>query len=85
MDLLPLLFTTALVAYVLALGSVDLARTVIRIVSLFAAAACLVAWGVAMLSYCDWGQPVIDEFYGTAFIHRRLDYELGGLALVLGG
>ncbi|WP_420348943.1 hypothetical protein [Pelagibius sp.] len=85
MDLLPLLFTTALVAYVLALGSVDLARTIIRVVSLFAAAACLVAWGIAMLSYGDWGQPVIDEFYATAYIHRRLDYELGGLVLVLGG
>lgn len=85
MDLLPLLFTTALVAYLLSLGSADLARSVIRVVALFCAATCLVAWGIAMLSYGQWGKPFVDDFYATAYIERRLGYDLGGLILVLGG
>jgi hypothetical protein len=61
-DLLPLLFTTALVVYVLAMGSADLARSIIRTGALACAAFCLAVWGVAALSYNSWGQPVIDEF-----------------------
>ena len=85
MDLLPLLFTTALVAYLLALGSADLARTVIRVMALLSAAFCVVAWGIAMLSYGDWGQPFIDDFYATAYIERRLGHEPGGLLLLVLG
>src|SRR3546814_14247499 len=48
-DLLPLVFTTALVVYVLALGSVDLARSVIRIGAMTCAAFCLAVWGAAAL------------------------------------
>lgn len=83
MDLLPLVFTTALVAYVLALGSADLPRSVIRVMALLCAAFCLVAWGIASLSYHDWGQPFIDDFYATAVIERRLGNEGAGLTLVL--
>ena len=85
MDLLPLVFTTALVAYALALGSADLPRSVIRVLALLCAAFCLVAWGVAALSYHDWGKPFIDDFYATAVIERRLGNERGGLVLVLAG
>ena len=85
MDLLPLLFTTALIAYVLALGSVDLPRMVIRVVALICVAACLIAWGLAMLSYADWGKPYVDDFYATALIERSLGHEPGGLVLVLAG
>lgn len=85
MDLLPLLFTTALVVYVLALGSADLPRSVIRVLALLCAACCLVAWGVATLSYDDWGKPFIDDFYATSLVQRQLGYERGGLALVVGG
>ena len=84
MDLLPLLFTTALLAYVLSLGSADLARSIIRVLALFCAAVCLAAWGIAMLSYSEWGQPFVDDFYATALIQRSLGYDLGGLALVFG-
>jgi len=85
MDLLPLLFTTALVVYVMALGSADLPRSIIRVLALVGAAVCLVAWGVATLSYDDWGKPFIDDFYATALIQRQLGHERGGLALVVGG
>ena len=84
MEILPLFFITAMVAYVLALGSLDLARTTIRVLTLFCAAFCLVAWGIACLRYEDWGRPVIDEFYATALIVRRLDPETAGLAFILG-
>ncbi len=85
-DLLPLLFTTALVVYALAMGSADLARSIIRIVALFCAAFCLVVWGLAALSYDDWGRPVIDDFYATAIIARQLGaYWTGWLLAALGG
>ena len=71
-DLLPLLFATMLVVYVLVMGSGDLARTVIRIVALVCAAFCLAVWGAAALSYAGWGRPVIDEFYATAVLARYL-------------
>jgi hypothetical protein len=71
-DLLPLLFTTALVVYVLAFGSADLARSVIRIGALTVAAFCLAVWGAAALAYTGWGGPVIEEFYATAILARRL-------------
>lgn len=72
-DLLPLLFTTALVVYVLAMGSADLARSIIRIGALTAAAFCVAVWAAAALQYATWGAPVIDEFYGTAILARYLD------------
>ena len=84
MEILPLLFITALVAYVLALGSPDLARSIIRVMTLFCAAFCLVAWGIACLRYEDWGKPIIDEFYATAFIVQRLEPDTSGLVLILG-
>src|SRR3546814_1125309 len=71
-DLLPLLFTTALVVYVLAMGSADLARSIIRIGALTAAAFCLAVWAAATLQYASWGAPVIDEFYATAILLRYL-------------
>ncbi|MEO3429222.1 hypothetical protein AAFN88_10220 [Pelagibius sp. CAU 1746] len=71
-ELLPLLFFTALMVYALAMGSADLARSLIRLAALAAGAGCLVVWGVAALFYESWGQPVIDEFYATAIIERRL-------------
>src|SRR3546814_6437345 len=55
-DLLPLVFTTALVVYVLALGSVDLARSVIRIGAMTCAAFCLAVWGAAALDHASWGE-----------------------------
>lgn len=82
-DLLPLLFTTALVVYVLAMGSADLARTVIRIGALTSAAFCLAVWGAAALNYATWGQPVIDEFYATAVLDRTLDSLPTGWLLML--
>lgn len=85
MDLLPLLFTTALVAYLLALGSADLARSIIRVLALLSAAFCMVAWGVALLSYGDWGQPFIDDFYATAYLEGRLGSEAAGLLLLVLG
>ena len=85
MDLLPLLFTTALVAYLLALGSADLARSIIRVLALLSAAFCMVAWGIALLSYGDWGQPFIDDFYATAYLERRLGNETAGLLMVVLG
>lgn len=72
-DLLPLLFTTALVVYVLAMGSADLARSVIRIGALTCAAFCLAVWAAATLQYASWGAPVIEEFYATAILLRYLD------------
>lgn len=72
-DLLPLLFTTALVVYVLAMGSADLARSIIRIGALTGAAFCLAVWGAAALHYASWGQPVIEEFYATAILAHYLD------------
>jgi hypothetical protein len=83
-DLLPLLFTTALVVYVLAMGSADLARSVIRIGALTCAAFCLAVWGAAALNYATWGQPVIDEFYATAILAHYLDtVPTGGLLFLL--
>ncbi|WP_422367704.1 hypothetical protein [Pelagibius sp.] len=82
MDLLPLLFTTALVAYLLALGSADLARSIIRVLALLSAAFCMVAWSVALLSYGEWGQPVIDDFYATSYLESRLGSEPAGLLLL---
>ena len=69
-DLLPLFFTTALVVYVLAMGSADLARSLIRTAALVCAVFCLSVWGAAALSYGTWGKPVIEEFYATALIAR---------------
>lgn len=83
-DLLPLVFTTAILVYALAMGSADLARSLIRLVAMLTAAACLAAWGVAALSYETWGQPVIDEFYATSVIERRLGaFRTGWLLLAL--
>ena len=72
-DFLPLVFTTALVVYVLALGSADLARSIIRIGALTCAAFCLAVWGAAALNHATWGEPVIEEFYATAILARYLD------------
>ncbi|WP_193371398.1 hypothetical protein [Pelagibius marinus] len=72
LELLPLLFFTAMTVYVLAMGSADLARSLIRLAALAASAACLGVWGVAALSYESWGRPVIDEFYATSIIERHL-------------
>jgi|GEM_PF-5500168 len=83
LDLLPLIFFTALVVYVLAMGSADLARSIIRVSALACAAFCLAVWGLAALSYQGWGQPVIEEFYATAFIQRRLGAEWTGLLLLV--
>jgi len=84
-DLLPLLFTTALVVYVLVMGNIDLARTIIRVGALLCASFCLFVWGAAALSYAGWGQPVIDEFYATQFIALRLGtLATGWLLLALG-
>ena len=73
-DLLPLLFTTALVVYVLAFGSADLARTVIRIGALIVAAFCLAVWSAASLNHLGWGGPVIAEFYATDILARWLGH-----------
>jgi len=84
-DLLPLLFTTALVVYVLVMGNIDLARTVIRVGALLCASFCLFVWGAAALSYAEWGGPVIEEFYATQFIALRLGAPATGwLLLALG-
>ncbi|MGF1631639.1 MAG: hypothetical protein ACFCUT_19360 [Kiloniellaceae bacterium] len=82
-DLLPLLFTTALVVYVLAMGSADLARSIIRVSALFCAAFCLAVWGAAALSYATWGQPVIEDFYATAILARKLGMIGAGWLLLL--
>lgn len=82
-DLLPLLFFTALVVYVLAMGSADLARSIIRVSALSSAAFCLAVWGAAALSYEGWGGPVIDEFYATAIIQRQLGASWAGLLLLV--
>ena len=71
-DLLPLLFTTALVVYVLVMGNSDLARSIIRLGALACWTLCLAVWGAAALSYAGWGGPVIEEFYATNFIARHL-------------
>ena len=85
-DLLPLLFTTALVVYVLVMGCADLARLIIRISALVCAAFCLVVWGVAALSYDAWGRPAIDDFYATAIIVRQVGaFWTGWLLIALGG
>lgn len=81
-DLLPLLFTTALLVYVLAMGSADLARSVLRLTALVTAAVCLMVWGVAALFYDAWGQPVIDEFYATAIVERHLGAMKAGWLLM---
>lgn len=81
-DLLPLLFTTALVVYVLAMGSGDLARSVIRICALASAAFCLAVWGAAALAYGGWGGPVIDEFYATAILVRSVGAPAAGWLLL---
>ena len=82
-DLLPLLFTTALVVYVLVMGNTDLARSVIRLAALACAASCLGVWGAAALSFTDWGGPVIEEFYATAMIARWLGAEIAGWLLIV--
>lgn len=83
-DLLPLVFTTALVVYVLAMGSVDLARSSIRIAALACAASCLAVWAAAALNLASWGGPVIEEFYATALLSRHLGATAaGGLLVVL--
>ena len=84
-DLLPLLFTTALVVYLLAMGSADLARSIIRIGALLSAAFCLAVWGAAALNYATWGQAVIDEFYATALLAHTLDAAPTGALLFLLG
>ncbi|GAB4357887.1 MAG: hypothetical protein Kow00114_09710 [Kiloniellaceae bacterium] len=81
-DLLPLVFTTALVVYVLVMGSGDLARTVIRLCALASLAFCLAVWGAAALSYAGWGGPVIDEFYATAILARQLGAPAAGWLLL---
>jgi len=83
-DLLPLFFTTALVVYVLAMGSADLARSIIRTAALACSSFCLAVWGAAALSYQSWGQPVIDEFYATALMARVLGIPATGWLLILG-
>lgn len=82
-DFLPLLFTTALVVYVLASGSADLARSVIRIAALTSAAFCLAAWSAAALNHAGWGGPVIEEFYATNLLARHLGHEGAGWLLAL--
>ena len=82
-DLLPLLFTTALVVYVLAMGSADLARSLIRTFALAAMTFCLAVWGLAALSYETWGKPVIDEFYATALVARHAGTSGAGWLLLL--
>jgi len=83
-DLLPLLFTTALVVYVLAFGSADLARTIIRIGALASAAFCLAIWGAAALNHASWGGPIIEEFYATGMLARWLgDAAAAALFVVL--
>jgi len=81
-DLLPLLFTTALVVYVLAMGSIDLARSIIRIGALVCAAFCLAVWGAAALDRSGWGAPIIEEFYATDFLARQLGAAGAGWLLV---
>src|SRR5690606_37983479 len=68
------LFTTALVVYVLASGSADLARTIIRIGALTAAAFCLAVWSAAAMHPLGWGGPVIEEFYATDILSRWLGH-----------
>jgi hypothetical protein len=84
-DWLPLVFTTALVVYALAMGSADLARTVIRVSALVCASFCLTVWGVAALSSAfwgtSWGEPVIADFYATALLAQLLG--MTGTAAVL--
>lgn len=80
-DLLPLLFTTAIVVYVLALGSVDLARSIIRIGALLSAAFCFAVWAAAALNHATWGAPVIDEFYATGVLARYLGTTASGVLL----
>jgi len=82
-DLLPLLFTTALVVYVLVMGNGDLARSVIRLGALLCAALCLAVWGAAALSYGGWGQPVIEEFYATNLLARYLGTPATGWLLIV--
>lgn len=82
-DLLPLLFTTALVVYVLAMGSIDLARSIIRIGASTSAAFCLAVWGAAALDHSGWGAPVIEEFYATNLLASQLGPTGAGWLLVL--
>lgn len=82
LDLLPLLFFTALIVYALALGSLDLARTAIRAAALISVAFCLVLWGLAALAYDVWGGPVIDDFYATALLQRQFGAQQGGWLLL---
>jgi nitroreductase len=82
-DLLPLVFTTALVLYVLAMGSVDLARSIIRIAALLCVAFCLAVWAAAGLNYATWGAGVIEEFYATAILFRYLGAPAAGGLLAL--
>lgn len=84
-DLLPLVFTTALVVYALAMGSADLARTTIRVAALACAALCLAVWSAALLSLAfwdaGWGEAAIAEFYATAFLARLLGLPGAGVLL----
>lgn len=82
-DFLPLVFTTALVVYVLAMGSVDLARSTIRIAALICAAFCLAVWAAAALNHATWGAAVIEEFYATAILLRSLGAQAAGWLLAL--
>lgn len=82
-DFLPLLFTTALVVYVLAMGSADLARSIIRIAALTAAAFCLAVWSAAAVNHADWGESVIEEFYATSLLARNLGTDGAGWLLAL--
>src|SRR3546814_118703 len=59
------------------MGSADLARSIIRIGALTAAAFCLAVWAAATLQYASGGAPVIDGFYATAILLRYL----GGTAI----
>ncbi|MGF1594062.1 MAG: hypothetical protein ACFCUW_12320 [Kiloniellaceae bacterium] len=84
-DLLPLIFTTALVVFALAMGSADLARTAIRVAALACAALCLAVWGAALLSLAfwdaAWGEAAVAEFYATAFLARLLGLPGAGVLL----
>ena len=82
LDLLPLLFFTALIVYALALGSLDLPRTAIRATAMVAAAFCLALWGLAALAYDAWGGPVIDDFYATDVLRRQVGAQSGGWLLL---
>ncbi len=82
LELLPLVFFTALVVYALVMGGAGAARRLIRFAALAAAAVCLAVWGAAALSYDDWGAPLIDSFYATTLIERQLGAPRSGWLLL---